>query len=66
MFVVEQYETYFNRAKLYTEIHASQKSSTSKPEVKFIFDKKTITPFFMNVLTEILNTNITLGKQKEV
>ena len=30
---VEQYDTYFNRAKLYTEIHASQKSSSSKPEV---------------------------------
>ena len=31
--VLEQYDTYFNRAKLYTEIHASLKSSTSKPEV---------------------------------
>merc|ERR1719350_1445480 len=31
--LLEQYDTYFNRAKLYTEIHASLKSSTSKPEV---------------------------------
>merc|ERR1719400_138225 len=30
--LLEQYDTYFNRAKLYTEIHASQKSSSSKPE----------------------------------
>ena len=30
--LTEQYDTYFNRAKLYTEIHASLKSSTSKPE----------------------------------
>merc|ERR1719210_3105248 len=31
--LLEQYDTYFNRAKLYTEIHANVKSSTSKPEV---------------------------------
>merc|ERR1711973_384562 len=32
--LLEQYDTYFNRAKLYTEIHATiAKSSSSKPEV---------------------------------
>ena len=31
--LLEQYDTYFNRAKLYTEIHASVKSSSSKTEV---------------------------------
>ena len=33
--LLEQYDTYFNRAKLYTEIHASVKSSSSKTEVGF-------------------------------
>merc|ERR1719325_223874 len=31
--LLEQYDTYFNRAKLYTEIHAAVKSSSSKPEI---------------------------------
>ena len=35
--LLEQYDTYFNRAKLYTEIHASVKSSSSKTEVSFSF-----------------------------
>ena len=33
--LLEQYDTYFSRAKLYTEIHANTaKSSSSKAEVK--------------------------------
>ena len=32
--LLEQYDTYFSRAKLYTEVHASIKSSCSKSEVK--------------------------------
>ena len=35
--LLEQYDTYFNRAKLYTEIHAAVKSSSSKPEVRSLF-----------------------------
>ena len=35
--LLEQYDTYFNRAKLYTEIHAAVKSSSSKPEVSSLF-----------------------------
>ena len=31
--LLEQYDTYSSRAKLYTEIHASVKSSSSKTEV---------------------------------
>ena len=34
--LLEQYDTYSSRAKLYTEIHASVKSSSSKTEVSWI------------------------------
>ena len=45
--LLEQYDTYFNRAKLYTEIHAAVKSSSSKPEVSSLFLSITIVILFM-------------------
>ena len=43
--LLEQYDTYFSRAKLYTEIHANTaKSSSSKAEVKF---RSKISPYLI-------------------
>lgn len=57
--LLEQYDTYFNRAKLYTEIHAAVKSSSSKPEVSSLFFHR-----HCHFVHDIINVSIQISRKR--
>ena len=57
--LLEQYDTYFNRAKLYTEIHAAVKSSSSKPEVSSLFFHR-----HCHCVHDIINVSIQISRKR--
>ena len=57
--LLEQYDTYFNRAKLYTEIHAAVKSSSSKPEVSSLFFHH-----YCHSVHDITNVSIQISRKR--